>query len=415
MVIHYAGELSAHEIFSRFHAAESKANVEKPRRIVVEENLNEHYIKENLTPEAVTAFEELGLENLHIKTHTKEQLSHEALKAKIKDGNTNVYVLLHGWTGTSGMWDAVEVPPSNLTIVEQILSADPEAVIITPDGDGFGKSAFKDESIEELTKISGPEGYAKQIDFALKHYYGLDHNERDNVYAMGHSLGGATVGVMVGHGTLKAENCIEICPALLPTKEMMEKEEHSEEIQKVRDWYRFLGNLTKTAQMVKEFIPAAEGLTDALVDKVASLMLMAHLMGSKNPGSLSKEQFRSILAQLYDIHAPETPKKVTTAAMFALEKGVDIDPKTTELNLKEMAKVDQYTGEHDVLAPPMHAEITLKAKSITTLAEPDNNDEPEYDQGGLYLVGGAGHSSVVYEKGSNSPTAALLRKAKIKN
>lgn len=381
---------------------ESKENL--PIQHITAEANCDNSMLEKLSPEAKQRFEKFGLENMYFKMHTEDCLDLEEVKAKIKRGESNVYVLAHGWTGTNEMWDSVHKPPKGRTIVEEILLADPNAVIICPDGDGFGKSKFKNMSQEELESKCGPEDYAEHIEFMLDEVFEIPKDKRERVFMMGHSLGGAMVTVAAGRGYVPAENCIAICPAFLPNFEG-NKNFSDKQTGQVQLRYAALSKVMALAEGVKNMHRYAEGVTDAVVDKVATLMLAAPLMGAEFPGSIPPEDFETIIKELFRIHIPEIRKtNITSAVMTSLSRGVELSK--DEYDVEKMANVTKIMGEKDILAPKMSS-----ATGITSLLDFREPIESE----GVQLVRDAGHIAVVYESGAMSPTRQLLAKVQEQN
>lgn len=336
-------------------------------------------------------FEALNLEKLHINVYSETNLSPAEVKEKLDNPDTNIYVLIHGWTATHEIFDSVHKPPLDETIVEQIRRNDANAVIICVDGNGFGESKYKDGlSNDKLKESTTTEAYARQIDFALKRVLLIDESQKDRIYAMGHSHGGATVQELVAEGKLNAENCVAVCPAFLSDKENSTKEKNQAE--KVRDTYRILGAVISVAGHCKRINNESinskyvDKLVEAAVDLATKGFLFDHLAGGKNAGTNSPVIFDSIMAELLQIHGEQivTKHDVAAAEMYALSEGTSVTREN--FDMAKASKVDCVCGGEDILAPQ------------------------KADFGVVKSIPGAGHYAPLFESGENDPTSLLLRK-----
>ncbi len=351
-------------------------------------------------------FNELGLEKQHFKIHSTKQYDIETLKQEINIPNKNIYVLLHGWTGTNEIWDSVHKQPDMKTTIEQILEKDPNALIITPDGPGFGQTEMQDMPFDKLVDKVSPDAYADQIEFVLKNQLGITEKKRKNVFMMGHSWGGAATLMVAAKGYVPSENCIAIAPALLPKFEP--KKFLKDPFSKMRATYFTLGGGLDMGDFINQYIDA-DKLTNRVIDSNQIDMLMRKLMGTTTSGELTPEEMDQNFKELKQIHGKEMRKtKISAAVMMALARGTDFS-NINEVNqstaYNRMGACSIMVGDKDDLAPRLETSIFVTGKSentaITSTLE------------GAFVVHNAGHYSILYggKTRENDPVFHLLLKA----
>ncbi len=359
-------------------------------------------------------FEHLSLDQVYFKIHTKEQLGLEDIRQKILDNNTHVYVLLHGWTATNELFDSVHKQPSGKTIVEQILEDDPNAVIITPDALGFGKTKFKDISMAEKAEKCGPTDYADEVEFILHDLLNLPNDKRDNLFVMGHSWGGAATMMMAEKNYAPAENCFAVCPALLPTGDW--KSKLFDNFLKVRMTYGSLGDVTHLGQAVSETSKSGTKLTGAIVNSEITSKAMEILMGKYMPGNIKLGDMNKMYPELFRIHSQQINENIdtTAAVMHQLAHGTNLDsiesfgkPIDTKTARNKLSKCTVVVGSKDLLAPVMQSYML----GITPM---DQEMEYAEETGGLIIVDKAGHYAPLLENDEADPTMLITAHARSK-
>jgi pimeloyl-ACP methyl ester carboxylesterase len=377
----------------------------------IEANVKELAEANTVNPEVLNKLDALGLEDFHFEVHTRINRPTEKRVGPEDKITPNIYVLLHGWTGNHSIFTNVK-NENGLTMVEEILLRDPDAIIITPDGNGFGGTKFKPElnSLDERINLSTPQAYADQIEFLLKDIFQFDEITLEQVRVAGHSMGGACAYEMARRGY----EAVAIAPAALPVVEEL-KDIHDlfpksvktgtlDNLQdSVRSVYLGLGFSNQLAHFARERtnIPS-EKIVQAVFEKILS----GYLMGYDTPGNLDKTINRQIIDQLTNIHSEElTAEKLATVAatMFALAQGVSVTKWTNE-DIKTMGNNVQavFLGERDTLVKKKDGPDFQKVLAAQLLKTEDVNVQREGADlsrslsGVTEVIKNAGHYSTLY-------------------
>src|SRR3989344_109871 len=287
-----------------------------------------------------------------------------------------VYLLLHGWTATHAIYTDV-IRHNDLTMVEEILARDPSAIIVVPDGNGFGESRFnKDTKRRTVYDKSSPEYYAMQMQFLAGTVLKLDEyndeskvNEAsDRVAILGHSMGGAAAMIMATRWGYK--NCLASAPALFPTTENEQyMKSHQDILRKnkaAERLYRFLGSSVKLAGYVEKLKGFMSSLSELAV-KQTFYVIGKELMGRKISGDPKKD--KTMLQHLGAIHVDElTTDKLLTVSTTVLNlmNGVDFSEWTMQ-EIANLENVDIICGKFDTLVPWEELMFTLTTISAYAL------------------------------------------------
>jgi pimeloyl-ACP methyl ester carboxylesterase len=313
-----------------------------------------------------TMQEELGLEELFFKVYRKKnsqpldnrtssqtstvQSIGDFFKKGESEKTPNTYLLLHGWTGDHSIFEE--------EVMKKIFDKDPTAVIICPDGDGFGKSKFRsDINPIDLLKKCGPDGYAAQMDFLLKDVLELSVEERKNINIYGHSLGGAAAMIMAGQGYGK--KIVAVCPAAFSRKSKapLEVEYGDFMDQEVINYIKNKGhvnfetpigsapNVPRTYRMLAMLL-GISAMSDAALKKFPLLhalpknlthitfdkVLADHLMGTKDFDVFHAARMNNIMGRQKLAHGREINANLRLASfvMFQLSRGIDLELDTEE-------------------------------------------------------------------------------------
>ncbi|MFZ5424858.1 MAG: serine aminopeptidase domain-containing protein [Patescibacteria group bacterium] len=309
----------------------------------------------------------LGLENINANVFSREA---GELGDKIKE--KNVYVLLHGWTGNESIYSSVK-QENQLTIAEEIMAKDPNAVVITMDGNGFGETNFREDVLQgDLQQYCTPEAYAAQVDFFVSHVLGFKDEDKDNVSIMGHSMGGAAA--MILGARYGYENTVALSPALFPSKEnLLEIEETFEDAthaSKMEDLlkrlgyrtsgdgrYAFVGTVAKVGAQTKKALPQVTNkATEVFFNFVGP-----NYMGEEITGNLGTD--KQLVSDLMEIHRGEVDKHaLVDYALTNLRRGVDF----SSWSLEEITRLNDsavLTSEKDKLVTPKDVVNLLKTIS----------------------------------------------------
>jgi len=382
----------------------------------VKANVRELAEADSIDREVLKKLDALGLEDFHFEVHTRKGRPAETREPKDPAGEEhtpNIYVLLHGWTGNHGIFTDIK-NENGLTIVEEILGRDPDAIIITPDGNGFGGTTFKPDinSLDERINLSTPKAYADQIEFLLKDIFLFDEEALKEVRIAGHSMGGACAYEMAKRGY----EAVAIAPAALPVvdeinevKELFPKSVSVRNIDNlrnsVRSIYTGLGYSNKLANYVRDRsnIPS-----EKIVQTVFEKVLAGYLMGYDTPGELDATLNRQIIDELTYIHDEElsSEKLATVAAtMFALAQGVSVtDWSNEEIKMVGNKMQAVFLGERDALVKKKDGPDFQKVLAAQMLAI--NNPEVQREGADLsvelsrvtQVIRNAGHYSTLYHQ-----------------
>jgi|GEM_PF-5059148 len=360
-------------------------------------------------------YNSLGLKDIAFNCYSRDTEFKENIASK------HVYVLAHGWTGNKDIYSEVQMS-GGLSVVEQIMAMDPDAVIITPDGNGFGGTNFRGEVLqdEEFGKYCTAEAYAKQMDFLIKEVLDIDPS---TVTIVGHSMGGAmTYEIM----RLGYKNGVAIAPAAFPSKESLEeistkaKETNIENILKKHGInissviYDVISGGINLGESIRNLGgEIAQPIIDGIISKVFNT-LTPYLMGKNIEGI--KDIDIKIIEKLVEIHAKEvTPEKykVVSEAIKQLGNGTNYDTWTEE-DFGNTAKVDAFSGTADVLVQPKDFEaneVSLLINAVGTTSEQEVATTVSKNLKEQNKIAG-GHYAGVY---NSRVIAAIVRKGKEKN
>ncbi len=335
----------------------------------------QNFIKNNEDPGKVKEIQEglrdLGMKDMYAKVYSREG---GELGENLKD--KNVYVLLHGWTGNHAIYDEVE-QGNHLTVVEEIMAKDPNAVIIAMDGNGFGESKFTDDAIKDIKKYCTPEAYAKQVDFFLSEVLGYEDNEdKTGITIMGHSMGGAAA--MLLSAKYGYENPVALAPALFPSREnLTDIEQKFEDPSKVGRMekilryagyrhpgdfrYGFVGAAAKLGEETNKALPpVARYATETFFQFVGPGYMGENITGDP-------EQDAAILEKLLHIHRGELgTHTLVKHALTNLRNSVNFN----EFSLKELERLHNvavFTGADDKLVTPQDVTQLLRAMTAYEL------------------------------------------------
>lgn len=340
--------------------------------------------------------ESLALQDLKFHIYSREWGGDGSIEDRPEK---KVYVLLHGWTATHAIYSDV-IRHNNLTMVEEILARDPSAIIVVPDGNGFGESRFKKQferpeidmyrestHNEKMTLIeaqrmiisdkSTPEYYAMQMEFLIGVVLDLEgaYNEKlekvrgsDRVAVLGHSMGGSAAMVMAVKWGY--QHCLASAPALFPTKRNEEYMESHQDLLRenkaAERLYRFLGNSIDLAFHVERLKGFMSSLSEFTVKQVF-YAIGKELMGRKISGDPEKDKI--MLQHLGAIHVDElTTDKLLTASTTILNliNGIDFS-KWSMQEIANLENVEIISGKFDTLVPWEELMFTLTTISAYAL------------------------------------------------
>ncbi len=313
---------------------------------------------------------ELGLEDMNANIYSREagELG-ENLKEK------NLYVLLHGWTGNNTIYSDIK-GDEGMSVVEEILAKDPNAVIVALDGNGFGGTKFRPDVLPNLQDYCTPEAYAQQVDFFITEALGYGDDKKIDVSIMGHSMGGAAsmiLGAQYGY-----DNTVALAPALFPTREnltdietKMEDPNESTQMEKLLrklgyrtegdGRYAFIGAVATLGSYTKRVLPKTTKLsTDAFFNFVGP-----NSMGENITGDPAKDA--EILDSLLHIHGNELDTHELVAyTLTNLRRGVDFSSWTL-YEVERLNRSAVFTGQEDKLVTPDDVVNLLKTISAYEL------------------------------------------------
>jgi len=357
----------------------------------------------------------LGLKDITFNCLSRDESFKENLKGK------HVYVLMHGWTASNDIYSEVHMG-GGLSVAEQIMAMDPDAIIITPDGNGFGGSVFRENILkgDGFNEYCTAEAYAKQMDFLIRDVLGLDPAE---ITIAGHSMGGAATYEMIGLGY---KNGVAIAPAAFPSRESLDETKEKvqgEEGNRVKTTLEKYGiNLSAIIyDVIGGSVKLGEGvmkLNTTLTNKMAEAtvreifeLITPHLMGKEITGIPKVD--KRMIEELVRIHAKEViPKKyaVVSGSIKVLGNGTNYS-KWNEEKLGNVARVEAFSGTTDVLVQPRDFEangVVLAIKAIDTPHERPVAEVVAKNQEDSHKING-GHYAGVYHP---AVIAAIVKKGK---
>jgi len=307
--------------------------------------------------EILDKHEALGLENIAFNVFSKDK------DFKGDYTNKNVYVLLHGWTANKDIFSEVSMS-GGISVVEQIMAMDPDAVIICPDGNGFGKSLFREDvkAKKNFGEYCTSEAYAKQMDFLIRDVLKVP---LEQVTVAGHSMGGAATYQLMKNEDYK--NGVAMAPAAFPSAETIRRFKEKAKnigyanIESVLKQfningsallYNILGSSVTLGNNIRELggkLPAP--FVEKIVENIFTI-ITPYLMGKTIEGA--KQTDGKIINSLTGIHSVEiTPEKykVVSEAIKQLGKGIDYSNWKPD-DYDAFIKVITYWGTEDVLVQP---------------------------------------------------------------
>lgn len=315
------------------------------------------FMQQNVSPteqaEFTAGLYALGLENINANVFSREN---GVLGENLKD--KNIYVLLHGWTGNNSIYTDVK-QENGFSVVEEIMAKDPNAIVVTMDGNGFGETNFREDIIKgDLQQFCTPEAYAKQTDFFISQVLGIEGEEKNNVSIMGHSMGGAATLILAA--IYGYENTMALSPALFPTKENLSEIEaefeNPAEATKIENFlkkmgyrtagdgrYAFVGAIAKLGSYTKRVMPKiTDKATQVFYDVVG-----AGYMGEEVTGN--EEVDLAIVSKLIGIHRGElSSHRLVDLALTNLRRGVDFS-KWSLLEVERLNRTSILTSKEDKL------------------------------------------------------------------
>jgi pimeloyl-ACP methyl ester carboxylesterase len=383
-------------------------------------NLKELCENGEMDPDLLRRLKGFGLEDFHIEVHTLNTNTSEANKSiknsvetqTPEDDHPHVYVLLHGWTGNHKIFTDIK-DENGLTMVEEILSRDPKAVIITPDGNGFGGTRFRSDipSMEKRVTYATPEAYANQIEFLLEEVFGFTEEDKKNIRILGHSMGGAAAYQLAERGY----EAIAVAPAALPVKqEMITEQKFPISVgpgniavfrEQVRPLYKSLGFSNHFAKEARDRLNIP---SEKIVQVFFENLLANYFMGNETPGAIPDDINRRIVAELIAIHNEELERdKIPTVAstMYGLAEGLSTSrwkPENIEMFSDKVQTV--FLGSQDTLVGSSDAADFQKTLVRNYVGYP--NAERQMRAGKILeniqhrttTFNNAGHYSTLYQK-----------------
>jgi len=344
---------------------------------------------------------DLALKDIRFHVYSREIGENGSIEDR---PDRKVYLLMHGWTATHAIYTEV-IRQNDLTMVEEILARDPSAIIVVPDGNGFGETRFKTEfekseidkykkqvkkeNMDDLevkkniiSEKSTPEYYAMQMEFLLGIVLDLEGEYNDKkekvkgsprVAVLGHSMGGAAAMILT---TRWGYESLASAPALFPSKDNEKyMKDHQDILRKnkaAERLYRFLGNSTYLADVVGRLREFMSSISEIAVQQVF-VAIANELMGRKISGDPKKD--KSMLQHLGAIHIRELTKDkfhTISTTILNLINGIDF----SEWSMKEIANlknVEIICGKFDTLVPweeLMYSLTTIAAYALD--AQRDN-------------------------------------------
>lgn len=328
--------------------------------------------------------EELGYEDIGFTVHSSESGKLEDLEGR------NVYILVHGWTGSEEIYSipGQQIQPegtqsgsdeNRLTAVETLIALDAEknknnpdykpAVVITVNAHGFKDSKLTPQALAaEDGRYLSPENSALALNYLVTEGLGVDV---ENVTAVGHSLGGATVEILKAKYGFEA---VAQAPALYASAENIKalnefKAQFGEDTQQQKQSftekakeaikrvgvqsetdviYQTLGNALKVGEAVKNTSVPGSGVVAEQAVAATVRATLPILAGSDHTGN--PEIDKQIGAKLQEIHLPEFTQNTETTAksIIKLQEGIDFSDWTLE-ELLRLRETQEVHGDNDNL------------------------------------------------------------------
>lgn len=292
--------------------------------------------------EAKIRMEELGLENIGYSIMTRHKLPDKP----------NYYVLAHGWTATREIYTEVK-PENGLTVAEQIMALDPNAVIIAMDGNGFGETRFKESVIKDKDKLAekcNADAYAEQIDFLVTQVLDLD---RSQVQAVGHSMAGDAVMELASRGY----SATAIAPARFLTEEDSTELDTYKKLEKEKVQpllYSGLALGTGLASGVGKIGAIGRNISEISVEKTFQV-IRDWLMGSEFAFN------EPILKQLLKIHKTQlTADRLRIVSETIRQLQIGRRRTWSEEEITNLEGLEIIAGGEDTLVPPQNLRRTLE-------------------------------------------------------
>jgi len=311
----------------------------------------------------------------------------------------HIYVLLHGWTGTGALFSQVPSQYGNRSLVAEIIARDPKAVIIVPDGVGFGYSEYNQDLGKNLKDKCTIRAYSEQVEFILGDLLGIDKERRSDVHVMGHSMGGAATLDLTARGWGKPETNVAVAPAL-----MASTEERS--YGQITATYAALQSLLGRVEAIRKSVPgeSAPKLISKLTGLVFNNVLARPLMGEQTNGDVDKKVFKGIMDVLKPLHLEQllTKLELSSVVMGNLQQGVKPD-EYTEGELERMAGCNKVCGAKDNLGGGRELRIFFPLRGqIRGSASPDSYWGTLYRQT-TKIISNAGHYAPLFSPEALDP------------